>query len=155
MLNALATTLVSNIPQRAAVVVPESTSLKEAVDRMRGAARGAVVVAGEDGAPVGILTQRDLVTRVPLGAPDWGRAAVSTAMTPNPTTVAEDATLAAALELMHTGGFRGLPVTGPDGRALGVLSIRDVLRHVAESFPAEFINLPPDPAHETRGPWGG
>ena len=31
----------------------------------------------------------------------------------------------------------------------------DLLRHLVEFFPQEFINLPPDPEHEAKEPWGG
>ncbi len=155
MLATLARTPVSEVPQREAVVVNADVSLKEAVERMRGGGRGAVVVRSATGHAIGILTQRDLVTRVALDRPDWGSQPISEVMTPEPTTIGLDAPLAHALRLMDEGGFRGLPVVDNSGHAVGVISIRDILRHITESFPAEFVNLPPDPAHEARGRWGG
>jgi hypothetical protein len=31
----------------------------------------------------------------------------------------------------------------------GLLSIRDILAHVASKFPEDMVNLPPNPDHET------
>jgi CBS domain-containing protein len=50
-------------------------------------------------------------------------------MTPNPETVQETNPLAFALRMMDVGGYRHLPVVNGD-KPTGVISVRDVLRHV-------------------------
>jgi len=50
-------------------------------------------------------------------------------MTSNPRTVSPDATVADAYQLMTEGGFRHLAVV-EEGRAVGMLSDRDILRHM-------------------------
>ena len=70
--------------------------------------------------------------------------AVSEFMTPNPETVEIDAQIAYALQRMYVGGYRHLAVTS-QGRVIGVISIRDILKYLAESFPEELLNLPPRP----------
>ena len=77
----------------------------------------------------------------------WVRAA--------PSTIRSDDSIAAAILAMQQGRFRRLPVVDGVGRAVGIVSIRDVLAWVADAFPEEFANLPPDPAHEASGLWGG
>jgi len=55
-------------------------------------------------------------------------------MTPNPETVTSGDTLAFALGKMDAGGYRHLPVVA-GGKPVGVISVRDVLRHVTDVCP--------------------
>ena len=50
-------------------------------------------------------------------------------MTPNPETVRPTDTLAFVLHKMDGGGYRHLPVL-KDGQPLGMISVRDMLRHI-------------------------
>ena len=54
------------------------------------------------------------------------------------------AKLARALNMMSVGGFRHIPVTDAEGRAAFIISIRDIVEFLVESFPSEILNLPPD-----------
>ncbi len=55
-------------------------------------------------------------------------------MTPNPETVAPADVLAFALGKMDAGGYRHLPVVDA-GRPVGVISVRDILRHLTAVCP--------------------
>jgi CBS domain-containing protein len=55
-------------------------------------------------------------------------------MTPKPETVAPSDILAVALGRMDTGGYRHMPVV-ENGRPVGVISVRDVLRHLTAFCP--------------------
>ena len=108
-----------------AAVSPNDTAAK-AIEVMRDRRAGCVLVM--DAGLVGILSEIDLLFRMPVDAtPD--RINVSQLMTPNPETVDEDASMAAALHLMSIGGYRHLPVVGEDHR-VGILSIKDLLRYL-------------------------
>jgi CBS domain-containing protein len=96
------------------------------------------------GALVGIFTERDFVNRVVAAGVDPSRP-VETVMSPAPRTVRRSASVQAAVELMASGGYRHLPVTGDGGEPLGVLSVKDVVRYLVEYFPAKVYNLPPTP----------
>jgi CBS domain-containing protein len=104
-------------------VAPDSR-LTEAAKRMAERGVGAVLVLDGD-ALAGILTERDLLKAVAGGFSADAR--VSDWMTRHPETVEPDETTDHAAALMIHGGFRHLPVV-EQGRAVGILSIRDLMR---------------------------
>lgn len=77
----------------------------------------------------GILTERDLLKALASGYRD--DASVSQWMTRNPDTVDADEATDHAAALMIHGGFRHLPVMD-EGRVVGILSIRDLMRVALE-----------------------
>ena len=100
-------------------------------ERMRQRNVGTLIVTDEERRPVGIVTDRDLVTRVIADCRDPAVALIEEVMTRNPTTVTEHGAPRLALELMRDGGFRRVPVVDSERRLVGVLSIDDVVRTVA------------------------
>jgi CBS domain-containing protein len=154
VLAAIATTRVGEIVRRAPVLVGPATPLGKVVSLMAQGRRGAVLVESEARGLEGIFTERDLMLRVSHDDTSWRLRPVGEVMTPSPVTISAATPLAQVLRRMTEGGFRHLPIV-EDGRAVGIVSVRDVMRHIAESFPQEFLNLPPDPDHEARGRWGG
>jgi CBS domain-containing protein len=153
-LSAIAATKIGEIARRAPVRVGPSTPLGECVARLCEHGRGAVVVE-EAGRPVGIFTERDLMLRVDHGKPGWWEGPVEPVMTRSPRTARADQTIEEVLNLMLAGNYRHLPIVDPDGGLAGIVSVRDVLVHIVGFFPADFVNLPPDPDHEASQPDGG
>ena len=82
---------------------------------------------------VGILTERDFLTRV-AGEEGYEQLPVERYMTPAPETVLLSDLLAVALAKMDVGGYRHLPVVA-EGKPVGVISVRDILRHLTAFFP--------------------
>ncbi len=74
---------------------------------------------------IGILSERDVLRAVAAGGAE--SAPVAAWMTANPETIEPDDSLDQAAVLMIHGGFRHLPVVD-GGRAVGILSIRDLVR---------------------------
>jgi CBS domain-containing protein len=106
------------------LVVAPADGLGSIVGRMAERNVGAVLVL--DGARlVGILTERD-VLRVVAESVDLGTP-VSERMTHAPETIESSDSVEHAAVLMIHGGFRHLPVV-EDGAAVGILSIRDLVR---------------------------
>jgi CBS domain-containing protein len=103
-------------------VAPEDT-IGEAAERMVERGVGSAIVS-DFGEIVGILTERDLLRAV-AARTHSSDARVRQWMTPDPVTAAPDTTAQEAGRLMLERGFRHLPVV-EDGRAVGVVSIRDV-----------------------------
>jgi CBS domain-containing protein len=119
---------VSVLHPKPPVTVPAAAALGDAVRVMMDRGVGAVLVTAADGGLVGILTERDFLTKV-AGQPGFEHLPVDRFMTPRPETVAADDPLALALQKMDIGGYRHLPVVA-GGVPVGVVSVRDVLRHV-------------------------
>jgi CBS domain-containing protein len=125
-----------------ATVMPQ-TSLRDALVQMR-AHGGDAILIKDDGRLAGILTERDVLTRV-LGASVDDSEPVSKFMTNDPKTLSADASLLEAMQAMESGHYRNLPLTEPDGTVVGLLRQQDVIEFIAEAFPQEILNLPPRP----------
>ncbi len=145
---------VGRLPLRPTVRAQVDDPMYKVVEAMKTQHRGAVLV--EDGTElVGIFTERDVMQRLDHDDLGWLHVNIRDVMTPRPTVVHTDDSIAEAMRRMTQGRRRHLPVVDASGKAIGLLSIRDLLGYIAERFPEEFVNLPPDPAHEASGEWGG
>lgn len=109
---------------------PDESVLAVAI-RMLDRNVGTVVVVDEDRRPVGIVTDRDLVTRALARRRDAEDTAIADVMTRDPTTVTEHGAAQIALLLMRDGGFRRLPVVDQERRLVGILAVDDVVRTLA------------------------
>jgi CBS domain-containing protein len=109
-------------------------SASEAARRMRERGVGTLLVLDQAKRPVGLVTDRDLAMRVVAAGRDPRRVTVRQVMTPHPRTAGENTPIESALSLMHSGGFRRLPIVDDDGRLVGILSLDDVLALLAEEF---------------------
>lgn len=153
-LTAIAQTPIGQIVRRQPVRVSPDAFLGEVVSALRERGRGAVLVE-ENGQVTGIFSERDVMLRIDHGDPSWQSRQVREVMTKVPRTIREDQPIEDAINSMLTGGHRHLPIVDASGHLLGIVSIRDILIHIVGFFPADFINLPPDPEREASGLWGG
>ena len=102
------------------------TSVSEAARRMAERNVGSIVVVDGDGRPVGILTERDMVRIVAQGlAPE---TPVEKVMTRGLVTASPDAPASRLLCTMLEKGIRHIPVVDGEGRLLGIVSLRDLVR---------------------------
>ncbi|MBA4190243.1 MAG: CBS domain-containing protein [Planctomycetaceae bacterium] len=129
----LLTSPVSILEPRPPVTVPATATLGDAIKQLIDLHVGAVLVTGIDGELVGILTERDFLTKV-AGVAGYDQLPVTQFMTPSPETVKPTDVLAVALSKMDAGGYRHLPVVVA-GKPVGVISVRDVLRHLTALGP--------------------
>ena len=111
---------------------PASLPVADAARLMRTHKVGAIVVV--DGERLaGIFTERDALFRVVAEGRDPQTTPVGDVMTANPTTIDADKPFARALELMHAGKFRHVPVVD-NGRPIGIVSSRDAMGPELEQF---------------------
>ncbi len=153
-LQTLLMTPVGLVNDRPPARATRDTALGEVVQRMVAARRGVTLIEAE-GKLLGIFTEFDLHSRVDHTNDEWRQRPVHEFMTTEPFTVRPEQPIAAALGVMHAGGFRHLPIVNAAGEERGVLSVRDILVFLAEGFPEAFLNLPPDPKNESHRRYGG
>ena len=125
------------------VIADATTSLREILREMR-EHRVSCALLTRDDRLAGVFTERDLVTRV-AGAPDKLDGPVADVMTPDPEHLRRGDRLATAVRLMRRHGYRHVPVVDDDGKVLGCVRHEDVVDYLAEVYPAQILNLPPDP----------
>jgi len=134
-------TVIQSMSQRHIVSLGPDASVHEAACVMTRANVGSVLVIDASGAMLGILTERDLMTRVLAKALDPAGTAVSKVMTRHPQCVEPQARVSDAVLIMIERGFRHLPVVSDGGRILGVFSVRDALpREVSTAVGLEVFN---------------
>jgi len=138
---------VSVLHTRTAPVLSMTATVTDAMRAMQRDRAGCVVVT-EDGttaAPVvGIFTERDVLFRIVDRGRNPVQLPLADVMTPNPETLSVRSTVAYALNKMSVGGFRHIPVVDDQRRPAFVVSVRDVVEFLVESFPREVLNLPPE-----------
>ena len=120
---------VSQLTPRPAVTLPPSATVKQAIEVMLSHNIGAVLIVDDAGKLSGIFSERDLLTKVADPNADYSERPVRDFMTDNPETVQLTDTLGFVLHKMDCGGYRHLPVL-KDGQPLGMISVRDMLRHI-------------------------
>jgi len=117
----------TRIAKRPAVATRLGATVREVCQLLRDQKVGALVVV-DQGRLVGIISERDIVTRVIAPGHDPQLTLVSEVMTASVKSVREDISAREALELMHEGRFRHLPLVDRFDRVLGMVSVRDLLR---------------------------
>ena len=115
------------VSQKHAVSVGPNASVRDAAGIMTRANCGSVLIMEPPQALLGIVTERDLMTRVLAKGLDPERTTVREIMTPNPICVPPETLVSDAVVIMIERGFRHLPIVGPGQRILGVFSVRDSL----------------------------
>jgi CBS domain-containing protein len=127
---------ISALRPKAPITVVPATPVGEVLRLM--AARGigcVVVLEGEE--PVGIFSERDALRKLGAQASELAARPVSEFMTPKPQTLVDSAKIAFAVQRMDLGSYRHLPIVGKSGELVGIISARDILRHLTEKMESE------------------
>jgi len=127
--------------------------VNEAAQLMRSHHVGCLVVADDrpDGrVPVGILTDRDIVTAVVAKDVDPRTLRVEDVMSAELVTVAEDASVIDLLRTMRAKGLRRLPVVDAKGLLAGLVTLDDLLGIIAEELRATVATIEAEQARESR-----
>jgi CBS domain-containing protein len=141
------------VARRAPAFVQSGSSIGAAISVMQAHAGDSLLVCvGER--LLGVITERDIVHRVLARGIDLGTE-VDVFMTREPDTLTPDSTLVEALELMERHGYRSVPLVTADGHIEGLVRQTDILAFVAEAFPQEILNLPPNPEQVATTAEGG
>ena len=135
-------------------IMPETATLQEVVNCLHDAHQPSVLLVKNDRL-TGIFTERDLLDKVAGRRLDFDREIVRDFMTPDPQILHLDDPIAYALNLMVDGGFRTVPLIDENRQPVGVIHQRTLLKHIADYFHKEVLNLPPNPSRESKKQHGG
>ncbi|HSO44459.1 MAG TPA: CBS domain-containing protein [Rhodoferax sp.] len=120
-------TVFQSMAQRHVVSVVPTATVYTAACVMTRANCGSVLVIDTANTLLGIVTERDLMTRLLARSLDPAITTVADIMTRNPHCVVPETRVADAVLLMIERGFRHLPIVTEANKILGVFSVRDAM----------------------------
>ena len=124
---------VGKICSKETIAVGPNDPISRVAQQMRDNHCGAVLVH-EDGRPVGIVTDRDITLRAGGRREIMADIPVREVMTKNVVTVAPDDDILDVLALMREHGVRRMPVVNDAGLLAGMVTLDDIMLHVARSM---------------------
>ncbi len=123
---------IRSLRPREPLIVGPDTTVAEVLKQLVDQGVGCVLVV-EDGEAVGIFSERDALLRLNTRYEVLGDRPISEYMTRDPETLDIDDRIVFALHKMDLGGYRHIPIL-EEGRIVGVISVRDILRYVSEQI---------------------
>ena len=121
----------NDVMTRDLVTCRDTDSLSDAATLMREINVGSLPVLSESGNLIGMITDRDIAVRAVSVGADPVLSQVADFMTPNPLTIAPDATAEQAAEMMADAQVRRLPVVD-GGQLVGIVSLGDLAVDLGE-----------------------
>jgi diguanylate cyclase (GGDEF)-like protein len=113
------------------VFATENESITQTLEKLVGHNISAIPVL-KDGEPVGIVTERDMLKLVRQGVAF--KEPVKQYMSRSVVCVSYDTSLADVVQTLNEKGIKRVVVTDPEGQAVGVLTNRDLLKHIEEDY---------------------
>jgi CBS domain-containing protein len=125
---------VMELCQRRVVTVRPHEELSTAARMMRERNVGCLVVVEPGGAlggerPIGMLTDREIVTHVVVEHADPRETRVEQVMTHHPVTLASHCSIEEALACMRTAGVRRVAIVDDRSRLVGILALDDIFEY--------------------------
>lgn len=115
------------------ITITHTATVRQAIELMLDRNIGALLVVDDSKKLLGIFSERDLLKKIAGIHENLGDLRITDFMTPNPETVRPTDPLNFALHRMDIGGYRHMPIVEND-RPTGVISVRDMLRHITGHF---------------------
>ncbi len=151
---------VRDVMTRDPICCTPDMSIADAARLMADRDCGALPVVGDLGGrmPIGIITDRDIVTRTLAKGRDPMHLTVRDCMTSPATTVVEDLSLHRCVELLELGQIRRAIVVDSVGAVSGVVAQADVARHASKRATGDLVrevskpSVPALASHERAAP---
>lgn len=133
---------------RDCVTIDIAANTQAAIDLLIENRIGAASVV-EEGILRGIFGERDVLRKIfNRDVGDLTQIPVTQFMKVDPQTAFPDDMLDTAVLYMAHGKFRHLPIVDENQHPIGMVSIRDVISYLVDSFPHEVLTLPPNPIRD-------
>ena len=141
---------VSDLQLSETSLLPETTSIGDAVAEMQAQQRSFLLLVDASGDLSGIFTERDVMnscvdTKLSLDTP------IGAVMNRRVLTVDADTTLREALAEVGSYRVNQLPVM-KGNEVFGVLTVEGLIEHMGQALPAELFDLPPHATAEVANP---
>jgi len=122
---------VSEIMTTNLTMAPASASIFQVMEIMVAEDVGRIIVT-DDGVPIGIFTEKDVLKRVVNAGIDARKTDIKSVMTTPVRAVREETHIIDAFGKMYRGKFRHLLVRGRRGKIIGIVSMRRILNIAVE-----------------------
>ncbi len=122
---------IEDLARTEVVSASPETSVPELAQQMRDENVGSVVIAN-DNSPTGIVTDRDLTTRVLAEETDPTDQTAQDVMSEDLCAANQDAGFYEAAQMMSENGIRRLPVCNEDDELVGIITADDLTELLAE-----------------------
>ena len=137
------------IPVLPPISIERESSALAAAKLMQEEHVGCVLIV-KKGKLEGIFTERDILMKIVATGRDLSKTKVDAVMTPDPEVLEPDDSLAFALNYMHLGGYRHVPVVDDRQHPVGIVSVKNIIDYLAGFFPQDVLALPPRPIRTTN-----
>lgn len=135
------------------VSIGSNASVGAALSAIQRRGQGYVLIVDSERRPTGILSEREVLMRMVARDVKYDEN-VDKYVTHGLETLTLKDPIARAVQLMNEGGERNIPIVDDSGVAVAVLRTLDIIRFLAETFPAQVLNLPPRPHQLIAEPEG-
>lgn len=125
------------------IQAPPNTSIERAVEMMR-ENKSAYLVISDKKRVVGMFTESDVAQKIINKNVDWSLP-IRDFMSENPVVLRPDDTVGRAVDCMAEYDFYHIPLVNEKQELVNVLSVRTLVRFLAEFYPGEVYNIPPNP----------
>jgi len=120
--------------RRAVVTASPEASVREVARLMSESNVGSVVIMTDDCCPMGIVTDRDLVTRVMAPDRNPKTTRIREVMTTDLVVVEDGTGLYEALQCVREKGIRRLPIVDREGKLVGIITMDDIIRLLGQEL---------------------
>lgn len=112
--------------RKSVVSMPSTQTVQDAAIKMRERHVGAVLIV-DDGQPVGIVTDRDVVLRTVAEGRDPRTTPIRDVMSRNLTVVRSDEKIDDAVSAIRAAGVRRVPILDDKGTPVGMVTLDDLV----------------------------
>ena len=133
---------ISSLGLKLPLMIEMGTNMKNTLEILQGKEQNCILIV-ENNILKGIITERDILLKITGKGFDLDLVTVDEFMTETPEYLSPEDPLAYALNKMHVGGFRHVPIVNDSMEPVGLISIGNIISTIADYFSMEIINLPP------------
>lgn len=129
---------IEDVMNEEVILVEENEQVSHARNLMLKHGYSRILVVDQEGKPVGILTEKDLIRKMRANGPQWKRRpidkiSIRRVMTSNPVTITPFRELREAVELMIKNNISSLPVVDDD-EVVGIITKSDLMNFYSQKF---------------------